>query len=59
MAALVASRYNPQMKLAYQALRDQGKPAKVALVAVARKLLVIANALVKNNTHYNPTALDS
>jgi transposase len=59
MAALVASRHNPQMKLAYQALRNQGKPAKLALVAIARKLLVTANALVKNNARYTPQSLDS
>jgi transposase len=54
MAALVASRYHPQMKQAYQALRAQGKPAKVALVAIARKLLVTANALLKANKRYEP-----
>lgn len=59
MAALVASRHNPQMKAAYQALRDQGKPAKLALIAIARKLLVTANAMVKNNTPYTPQSLDS
>lgn len=59
MAALVASRHNHQMKLAYLNLRSQGKPAKLALVAVARKLLVTANALVKNNTRYRPDPLDS
>jgi transposase len=53
MAALVASRRHPQMKQAYQALRLQGKPAKVALIAVARKLLITANALVKANKHYD------
>lgn len=55
MAALVASRHHPQMKQAYQDLRMQGKPAKVALVAIARKLLVTANALVKTNRHYDET----
>lgn len=59
MAALVASRHNPEMKLAYQALRNQGKPAKLALVAIARKLLVTANAMVKSNTRYTPQSLDS
>jgi transposase len=54
MAALVASRHHPQMKLAYQTLRNQGKPAKVALVAIARKLLVTANALVAANKIYDP-----
>jgi transposase len=46
------------MKLAYQALRNQGKPAKLALVAIARKLLVTANALVKNSARYTQS-LDS
>jgi len=58
MAALVASRHNPEMKAAYLNLRSQGKPAKLALVAIARKLLVTANALVKNRTHYTPQSLD-
>jgi transposase len=53
MAALVATRHHPQMKTAYQALRNQGKPAKVALIAIARKLLVTANALVKANKRYD------
>jgi transposase len=58
MAALVASRHNPQMQLAYQALRNQGKPAKLALIAIARKLLVTANAMVKSKTRYTPQILD-
>jgi transposase len=58
MAALVASRHHPAMKLSYQALREQGKPAKLALVAVARKLLVTANALVKNNARYTTQSID-
>jgi transposase len=52
MAALVATRHHPELKLAYQAMRTQGKPAKVALIATARKLLVLANALVKENKTY-------
>lgn len=59
MAALVASRHNPEMKRAYLSLRSQGKPAKLALVAIARKLLVTANALVKNNSRYTTQPLDS
>ncbi len=58
MAALVAARHHPQMKASYKALRDQGKPGKVALITIARKLLVTANALVKNNTPYTPQTLD-
>lgn len=50
MAALVASRYNPVIKAYYQKLLAAGKVKKVALVACMRKLLVILNAMVKNNT---------
>lgn len=45
--ALVASRFNPQMKQFYQRLRDNGKPPKVALTAVARKLLCLVNTLLR------------
>ena len=53
MAALVASRSHPQLKIEYKAMRDNGKPGKVALIAIARKLIVTANALVKSNTPYS------
>lgn len=59
MAALVASRAHPEMKVSYKALRDQGKPGKLALIAIARKLLVTANALVKSKTRYMPKTLDT
>jgi transposase len=54
MAALVASRHNPVIKEFYQRLRQAGKPAKVALTACMRKLLVILNAMLKNRTYWNP-----
>lgn len=47
MPALVAMRFNPDLKAKYTALRTAGKPAKVAIVALMRKLLETANALVK------------
>lgn len=47
MPALVAMRFNPDLKTKYAQLRDAGKPAKVAIVAIMRKLLETANALVK------------
>ena len=50
MAALTASRCNPVIREFYQRLRLAGKPSKVALVACMRKLLIILNAMVKNNT---------
>jgi len=47
MPALVAARFNPDLKAKYTQLRTAGKPAKVAIVAIMRKLLETANALVK------------
>lgn len=54
MAALVASRHNPVIRVFYQRLRLAGKPTKVALTACMRKLLVILNAMLKNRTYWNP-----
>ena len=50
MAALVAARYNPVLKPFYQRLRAAGKPAKVALVALMRKLAELANLLLKSSS---------
>ena len=50
MAALSAIKYNPVGKALYIRLLQKGKCAKVALVAVAHKLLTIANAMVQNKT---------
>lgn len=48
MAALVAARSNRQLKTFYQRLRAAGKPAKVALTAVMRKLIVLMNHILKH-----------
>ena len=48
MPALVATRFNQKLKEFYQRLLASGKPKKVALVAVMRKLLIISNAMLKN-----------
>ena len=47
MAALCATLHNPLIKAFYQGLRGRGKPAKVALTAVMRKLLLHLNSLLK------------
>ena len=47
MAALVASRFNPILKAFYDRLVAAGKPKKVALTAVMRKLVVLLNHLLK------------
>jgi transposase len=46
MSALAASRSNPDLKIFYQRLRDAGKDFKVAVTAVMRKLIVLANTLL-------------
>ncbi|WP_457795393.1 IS110 family RNA-guided transposase [Horticoccus sp. 23ND18S-11] len=48
MAALVATRFNPVLKSFYQRLVAAGKPKKVAITAVMRKLVVLLNHLIKN-----------
>jgi transposase len=48
MAALVAAHTNAHLKEFYQRLRAAGKPAKVALTAVMRKLIVLMNHILKN-----------
>jgi transposase len=48
MAALSAARANPILRAFYQRLRAAGKPAKLALTAVMRKLFILLNHLLKN-----------
>jgi transposase len=52
MAALNAVRRDASIKGFYQKLRNAGKPAKLALVAVARKLLTILNAMLRDRKIY-------
>jgi transposase len=49
MACLVAIRFNPPLKDFYRRLREAGKPARLALVAVMRKLLTMLNAMLRDN----------
>jgi transposase len=49
MPALVATRYNPDMKRTYETLTKAGKPPKLAITAIMRKLIILANTLIKNN----------
>lgn len=48
MAALVGTRFNPVLKAFYQRLLAAGKPKMVALIATARKLLTILNAILRD-----------
>ena len=49
MAAMCGRRWNPALKVFYDRLKAAGKPTKVALIACARKLLTILNAMVREN----------
>ena len=48
MAALCAARLHPSLSAFYKRLRDKGKPAKLAITAVMRKLLILLNFALKN-----------
>jgi transposase len=54
MAAVSATRCNPSFKTFYKHLIADGKPRKVALVAVARKLVVLANSIIKSGKPWTP-----
>ena len=49
MGALVAMKHNPVLKAFHERLRAAGKPKMLAIVAVARKLLTILNAILRDN----------
>ena len=57
MAALVASRYNPVIRVFYDRLVNAGKPKKLALTACMRKLLTILNAMLRNGELWRESAL--
>jgi transposase len=50
MATLTAVQFNPAIKIFYKRLCEAGKLKKVALIACMRKLLIVLNAMLKNNT---------
>jgi transposase len=54
MAALVAARFNPRLKAFRDKLVAAGKPKMVAVVATARKLLTMLNAIVRDGTPWRP-----
>jgi transposase len=55
LAAVTASRCNAELKAFYQGLTARGKPAKVAIIAAARKLAVLANTLITEDRLWQPT----
>jgi transposase len=55
MAAMTAMRRNPALRVFHHRLRAAGKPKMVALIAVARKLLTILNAILRDKTKWQTT----
>ncbi|WP_425984772.1 IS110 family transposase [Ensifer sp. R-19] len=55
MPALVAIRFNPDLKAKYDRLKAAGKASKLAITAVMRKLIIIANALLRDGRIWEPT----
>jgi len=54
MGAMVAARWNPQLKAFHQRLVAAGKPKMVAIIAVASKLLTILNAIIRDGRPWQP-----
>ena len=54
MGAQTGYRHNPVLKPIYDRLRKGGSPHKSALIACVNKMLGILNAMVKNNSEFNP-----
>ena len=52
LAALNGARFNPVLRPMYQRLIEAGKPPKVALIAIARKLLTILNAMIRDSNDW-------
>ena len=53
MPAVVATRFNPDMKAKYEQLVSTGKCKKLAITAVMRKLIVMANALLRDRRKWD------
>ncbi len=59
MAALVATRFNVTMKRYYKRKVDEGKPKKLVLVAVMRKMLITLNTMCKTGEIWRDTAVQT
>jgi len=57
LAALCGRRWNPQLRVFYERLIAAGKPKKVALIACARKLLTILNAMLRDTARWRAPEL--
>jgi transposase len=59
MAVVCGIRCNPVIRPCYRRLREAGKPVKVAMVACMRKLLTLANAMLRDGVVWSPQLLPS
>lgn len=59
MPALVATRHHPELRRKYLELQARGKPKKVALTAVMRKLVVLSNVLIQEDRLWEPREVAS
>ena len=59
MAVVTAIRCNPVIRPFYHRLTEAGKPVKVAMVACMRKLLTMANAMLRDGVAWRPDALSA
>ena len=57
MPAIVAFKYNPDVKALYQRLLDKGKTKMAAVIAAMRKLVHICFGVIKHQTEYQPQIL--
>jgi transposase len=57
LAALSAVRFNADMRAFHQRLRSSGKPPKLILIAVARKLVILANTLIQQDRTWEPNPI--
>jgi len=55
MPAIVAMRFNPDLKAKYQKLKAAGKAPKLAITAIMRKLVLLANALLRDGRKWTPS----
>jgi transposase len=58
MAAMTAITHNKPLKIFFNRLKEKGKRGMVAMVAVMRKLIVIINAMIRNNQQWNESVND-
>jgi transposase len=55
MPTMTAVQWDPKLKAFYERLLKAGKPHKVAIIACMRKLLIILNAMVRDNKAWSST----